>query len=712
MNLPKVPALLTMLALFLAPIFGGYIPLDITQDHGLSPNTVHLLIALPILAAIVLVAVLENVVMIPAPKVLVPITLFWIILFASAIGTQFRHESLLELCKWTVYLVACFVCVSSLGRTEGPKLALLAWVVGCAITAMLGVWEYVQNVATTPNWRVFAGWHNPNAAASMLSVALPAGIALTLSYYRSRIAVIGLSIVCALILVTLWLTASKGGLISLGIGMFVLVLTLIFQRRARPVLAGWPSLLLTGFVVAALLALLYAPSGGTDAGGASRLFAAETETAQSVGFRASLWRDTANMAIANPLLGVGIGAFGPMFTRYTATQGSAVAHNSYLQLASEVGFIGIALIVTFIVSWLAAVFRSNPGMPEESNALRIGILGSIFAAGANAMIESSFSYFGFALSVFALFGIGLLLAADGARPERSPLGSRAIPAIVVCVFVAGYLGLTAINDQKVIAASELMRSGDYEGALKGFREATALPFDATPKTAMVKLLLAKATALESANRAKEAEQARREALRVIQDAVRLRPSAATYALFADTLAALGLNSQAESQYGRAISLSPSNPLYRQKLFRFFVSTNDPDRAETVARELIKMESTPFFTERALPWLVNLDTIEARLFLANRAQESADLQSEIEMIEGAYRLLLEYHRKTYAELLRVTGGDPHFYDVELAGQSMREAIIRFEELKSVAARLRSIYLAANRGRDASLIEEQMRQLSGS
>lgn len=711
MKLPKTPALLIILALFLAPIFGGYIPLDITQEERISPNTVHFLIALPVLIAAVFIALRETVVMIPSPKALVPLALFWIVLFGSAVSSQFHHESALELCKWTVYLAACFVCVASLGRTFGPIFALAAWIGGCVITGTLGIWEYIQNAATTPNWRVFAGWHNPNAAAGMLSVALPVGIILAMSQYRNRATTIALSVGCGVILVALWLTASKGGLASASVGLFATAIIIFFQRQARSILAGWPSVVLIAFVTAALLAVLYAPSGSSDAGGSSRLFVAGAEAAQSVGFRASLWRDTWSMALANPLLGVGLGAFGAMFPRYATTQGSALAHNSYLQLASEIGIVGFVLIIFFVGAWLLAVCRSNPGLPGESNAIRIAIVGSVFSAGANAMVESSFSYFGFGISAFALFGIGLLLASDGARPERSPFGPRAVPVILISALVATYLALTAINDQKVIAGAALMRSGDYEAALATYRDATAQPLDATPKTAIARLLLAKAAALEGANRNAEAKRVREEALQFGQDAVRLRPNAATYALLADTFAALGINAQAESQYGRAISLSPSNPLYRRKLFQFLVSTGQLDRAEMVARQLIAMEETPFFKERALPWLVNLDTLDARMFLAQRAKDSGNSAAEIQMLEGAYRLLLEYRQKTYSELMRITAGDERLFDIQLAGQSVREAMKRFDELKSVAGRLRLLYTITNREREAELIERQIEGLSG-
>ncbi len=707
MKLPAPPLLLLMVAMFFAPVFGGRLSLDAATDTGAIPVMLeHLLIAVPIVAAVLLVAFRNTVIMLPAPRLLVPLTLFWLALFVSVIGSEFRHDTILEFCRWTVYCLAIGVCVSAVGRSDGPRLMVAAWFAGCCVMAMFGAWEYLQNSATAPNWRIFAGWQNPNAAASLLSMALPAGVALSMSFARSRALGTTVAVGCALILAALWLTASKGGLASALVGVVAFVGASMIQKRSRPTAEECTPLVVLGVATAAILLLLYAPARSAEPGSSSRVFAAGAEAEQSVGFRRQLWIDTAKMAGENPVAGVGIGAFSPAFPRYSTTQGSALAHNSYLQLAAETGAFGVLSLFAFIGVWITFAWRQNPGVPSSENILRNGIVASVVAGGANAFVESSFSYFGFGVSVFALIGLALLLAPDGARPERSTMGARLLPASLLSFIVIGYMAMTAANDRGLFHATVLIRNGEYDRALNQLRDVSRQPLDPTGRTLLSRLLLSRAETLESAGRHGEARGDRDEAKQLLEEALRLRPTAANHALYADALAALKLGSQAEASYGRAASLAPASPLYKRKLFQFFVSIGDVPRATTVASELVEMESSNYFTIRALPWLISTDTIEARMFLADLAKEASDRTEEIASLEGAYNILVDYRKKTYGEIKRMTGGVAELYEFELGGQSLRIASIRFDELKQVARRLTSLYRVSGRDADAIRIDDEV------
>jgi hypothetical protein len=76
--------------------------------------------------------------------------------------------------------------------------------------------------------------------------------------------------------------------------------------------------------------------------------------------RGWIWQDTYAMIKANPLLGVGLGAYETAFPIYSQSDGSLVvsqAHNDYLQIVAEVGPLGLILIVWFMVIVLRQTFR-------------------------------------------------------------------------------------------------------------------------------------------------------------------------------------------------------------------------------------------------------------------------------------------------------------------------------------------------------------------
>lgn len=86
--------------------------------------------------------------------------------------------------------------------------------------------------------------------------------------------------------------------------------------------------------------------------------ATQTETFHSS--RGWVWRDTWTMIKANPLLGVGLGAYGTAFSIYSESDGSLrvpQAHNDYLQVVADCGIPGGLIAVWFIVILFRAFRR-------------------------------------------------------------------------------------------------------------------------------------------------------------------------------------------------------------------------------------------------------------------------------------------------------------------------------------------------------------------
>jgi hypothetical protein len=76
--------------------------------------------------------------------------------------------------------------------------------------------------------------------------------------------------------------------------------------------------------------------------------------------RGWIWRDSLTLIEANPLTGVGLGAFQTAYPIYGKSDGSLTVgqtHNDYLQILADCGIIGGALAVWFIWSILGAIFR-------------------------------------------------------------------------------------------------------------------------------------------------------------------------------------------------------------------------------------------------------------------------------------------------------------------------------------------------------------------
>jgi O-antigen ligase len=114
--------------------------------------------------------------------------------------------------------------------------------------------------------------------------------------------------------------------------------------------------------------------------------------------RLSYWKDALRMIGARPLIGVGLGNFNLVQSRY--------AHNSYLQIWAEMGILGIASIIWLII----VVFKS--ALKNIKASLNKNLIISLFAANAAFLIHNlvDFSFFLPEVSLIWWVMLGLLYA--------------------------------------------------------------------------------------------------------------------------------------------------------------------------------------------------------------------------------------------------------------------------------------------------------------
>jgi O-antigen ligase len=107
--------------------------------------------------------------------------------------------------------------------------------------------------------------------------------------------------------------------------------------------------------------------------------------------RGWIWRDSWAMIKANPLFGVGIGAFETAYPQYSHSDGSLVvgqSHNDYLQVLADAGIVGGLIALWFIVAIFRAVFRAIKSRDALLSAIALGSGAGIFAI----LIHSVFDF--------------------------------------------------------------------------------------------------------------------------------------------------------------------------------------------------------------------------------------------------------------------------------------------------------------------------------
>jgi O-antigen ligase len=247
-----------------------------------------------------------------------------------------------------VQLAALVYMITSLVTDENKLLGVFI-VIASAVWAsnLASIYQYISD----PRIRTMGFDRDPNYASAVNIVGIFFTIFLLV---RSR--TIFLKIVMGLMLLVMLsgqvLTLSRAGIISLGAA--ALFLTLKQRNKTKSLIC---------IIGVAIIVLLFSPKKFYMRVIRPRTYA---ESA-SISNRMLELQTGLNMIAYNPILGVGLGNFGYNYLRYVNYHEQRAAHNTYVDIAAELGLPGLAVFLwLFIKVWLnlrrvqkQAFFRSD-----------------------------------------------------------------------------------------------------------------------------------------------------------------------------------------------------------------------------------------------------------------------------------------------------------------------------------------------------------------
>lgn len=377
----------------------------------------------------------------------------WVWLSALWAVNPFSAENLAS--QWSAYTIFFALSVSAASSPRASRLAFVAvaavvWILGisCAVETWVGAALTDGNLRADlkPLLRGSGGF------GEMMAVAAPLFAALALYLRRPARAV-----TCGATAALAWLATlqslERAPFVGGAVGLSTLFAVALLKRNCRP---RRP---VRAVALAAALAAVFA-SQWLPSFSAANASPAHTNTTvtrlqtslkddASARARFLFWGVGLEMIRANPLLGVGANNYEAAFPEARARfaerhPGSALvsmnehllvvyAHNEYLQLAAELGAVGLALFLLF-ASALAYTFLR--ALRHPTNALPAlgagaGMLAFAISSGASA---SSFRYFGggllffFAASVVARVAASVKTARAESRESSLTSNSSLTPS--------------------------------------------------------------------------------------------------------------------------------------------------------------------------------------------------------------------------------------------------------------------------------------------
>jgi O-antigen ligase len=268
------------------------------------------------------------------------------VLRGTPYGTFLRHDP-------SGYLQAAALCfVTWKAVKTRADCALLAAVIGLTVLGRV----VLQGKA---------GTYLESYVASLLVIGAPLAL-LGMVSAQNRLMQYAFGAAAVGMLVSLAMTQNRAA----AVASVAVVAVFIWQSR-RTRLGKW----LVAMVIAVAIGLMFAPSSYVDR---FRALLDPAQTHATAGLdrgtaaeRLELWSAGWQMAMDQPLTGVGPGNYPAALGIYLPGKGLLAAHSNYMQMLAEAGFVGLALYLAFfwgVLLMLDRTRRTRPSQWQRSSA--------------------------------------------------------------------------------------------------------------------------------------------------------------------------------------------------------------------------------------------------------------------------------------------------------------------------------------------------------
>jgi O-antigen ligase len=294
-----------------------------------------------------------------------------LILFQLGAGrTAYSFDTCSSALLFCTYGLLCFLVVQCLRRTSHVK--TLAWVFsGYGFT--VAMFALLQGIS--PNGKLFwlrtaesGGWiygpyvnHNHYAGLMEMLMPIPLIISLGGEVRCSRRALAGLA--AAVMASTIFLSGSRGGMAAFAAQMILLAAFVVKRRR------NWKAAFALGTFLVIALGLLAWLGGGELVERLSSIHSG-ARTELSGGTRLTIDRDALKMFTKKPVLGWGLGVFPDVYPQFSSLGTNlqvGMAHNDYLQLLVEMGALGFATALWFLLTLFHSALSKLGNQPADTN---------------------------------------------------------------------------------------------------------------------------------------------------------------------------------------------------------------------------------------------------------------------------------------------------------------------------------------------------------
>jgi O-antigen ligase len=297
--------------------------------------------------------VLEDEMKIRWSPLFLPMGVFGLLIISQlALGSAYWHDTESKALLYLCYGQLCFLAGQALLRgSQARSLAVIFSVYGAALAAFALIYSLSSNdklywirQPRNGGW-IYGPYVNHNHYAGLIEMLVPIPLVLALTRLASPRTRSAAAAAAALMVGTIFLSGSRGGMLAIVAELAILAILLVKQKR------GLSTAILVGVFLALVVGLL-AWVGG-DAVVKRWASVGSSHPDISVDMRLNIDRDAFRMFLKKPVLGWGLGTFPvvyPQFRTFYTNFFVNEAHNDYLQLLVEMGVLGFGTMLWFLLT--------------------------------------------------------------------------------------------------------------------------------------------------------------------------------------------------------------------------------------------------------------------------------------------------------------------------------------------------------------------------
>jgi O-antigen ligase len=281
--------------------------------------------------------------------------------------TAYPHDTVSLALQYFAYAMLCFLAGQTLLRgAQARSLALIFSIYGAALAGfalLQGISSngklYWIRQPRSGGW-IYGPYVNHNHYAGLMEMLVPIPLIVSLTRLAPPKVRAVAAATAAVMLGTIFLSGSRGGMIAIVAELIILAALLVKQKRSLRTAIG------IGIFLAIVVGLLVWIGGGELSKRIATAGPGHTELSSDI--RTYINRDGLRMFLKKPILGWGMGTFPvvyPEFRTFYTNFFVNEAHNDYLQLLVEMGVLGFATMIWFVVTVYARAFKKIRNWPSE-----------------------------------------------------------------------------------------------------------------------------------------------------------------------------------------------------------------------------------------------------------------------------------------------------------------------------------------------------------